>query len=307
MLNEKGNNRWLSAAMIAPVIQAASNCSWVSVLVIGFLCGAIIYGMRCLNIEMANTKLLMGIQWLWMLLVVSEFLHWIMMYWPHSGNYYAIPILTLALAVYSLGKGRREACAAAGVLLWAIALLVVMVFLSGLREIRMEHVKPQWKMQTAYYIVVLLIPAMVSAPKDNGIAGKTALLGVVTSVITTGVLSLEYIESVKAPFYEMTRSLCLFGTAKRFESVVAAGMTLSYFALISLLVQTTADAWGGYKSGKAGIYISAAFITLIFQSGMRMNSRLLAIGTLLFWVVLPALEKVLKNNKNTIDKFWRWC
>ena len=301
-MNEKRKNRWLLTAMIAPVIQAASNCSWIAALIVGLLCGSIVYGMRCLGASAAKTKLLTGIQWLWMLLLVSEFLHWIMLYWPNNSNYHAAPLLVLALAAYSLGKGKRVNCYIASVLFWVVALLLGSVLLSGLGEMRIENLKPQWQMQTAYYIVVMLIPAMVSEAKNNGIEWEAGTLGVMTSVITTGVLSLNYIERTKGPFYVMTRALSMFDTAEHFESFAAAGMTLGYFALISVLLQTTSDAWGYYKSPQIGIWVSTAFIAMVFLSGMRMNSRLLAAGTLLIWVLLPALEKVLQLVKKPMEK-----
>ena len=113
---------------------------------------------------------------------------------------------------------------------------------------------------------------------------------------------MAYIEKTKAPFYEMARAMSFLGTAERFESVVAAGMTLGYFVLITLLLRSTANAWESRKNRKVGIWVSAAFIALVFISGMRMNSRLLAVGTVLVWVVLPVLEKIARNIKKPIDK-----
>lgn len=288
--------------MIAPVIQAASNCSWVSALVIGFLCAVILCGMQSLHAGAVKTKLFLGIQWLWMLLIVSEFLHWIMLCWPNYGNYHVAPLLVLALAAYSLGKGRESACRVAGVLFWVVALLLGAVLFSGLREIEPENLKPRWKMQTAYYVVVMLIPAMAPEKESDTIQWKNAIFGTLVSVITTGVLSLAYIEKTKAPFYEMARAMSILGTAERFESLVAAGMTLGYFVLITLLLRSTANAWENRKNRKVGIWVSAAFIALVFISGMRMNSRLLAVGTVLVWVVLPVLEKIARNIKKPIDK-----
>ena len=267
--------------MIAPVVQAASNCSWVSALVIGFLCAVILHGMQYLRTTAVKTKLFLGIQWLWMLLIVSEFLHWVMLCWPNYGNYNAAPLLVLMLAAFSLGKGRESACRVAGVLFWIVSLLLGAVLFSGLQEIEPENLKPQWKMQTAYYVVVMLIPAMAPEKESDNIQWKSAVFGTLVSVITTGVLSMAYIENTKAPFYEMARAMSF---------------------LITLLLRSTANAWESRKNRKVGIWVSAAFIALVFISGMRMNSRLLAVGTVLVWVVLPVLEKIARNIKKPIDK-----
>ena len=136
--------------MAAPVIQAASNCSWIAALVIGLVCTAIVYGMEKLETGVGRTKLLAGIQWLWMLLIVSEFLHWIMLCWPNHDNYHAVPLIVLVLAAFSLSKGRRRAANVAGVLFWGLIFLLGAVLISGIKEVKLENLKLQWKMQTAY-------------------------------------------------------------------------------------------------------------------------------------------------------------
>ena len=115
-------------------------------------------------------------------------------------------------------------------------------------------------------------------------------------------MSLEYIERIKAPFYEMSRTLTFLGAGRRFESLVAAGMTIGYFVLITYFLQITTKAWEVSKTMKPGVWISTAFAGLVFLSGMRMNSRLLAVGTLGIWVLLPTFEKITKNIKKPIDK-----
>ena len=155
-LSEKQHTRWLLAALAAPVTQAASNCSWPAALCIALLCLAVTAGLQKLNVGDTQSRILSALQWLWMLLVISEFLHWILFYWPSYGSYHAVPLIILALGALSAAKGAEKASAVAGLLYWALIGLLGTVLLSGIREIELSNLKPHWDMQTAYLIVVML-------------------------------------------------------------------------------------------------------------------------------------------------------
>lgn len=298
-MSKMKNNRWLPTAMIAPLIQASSNCSWVAALAIGLLCLIIQCGMEKLEVNSEKTRILSAIQWLWMLLIVSEFLHWIMLYWPESTNYHAAPLIVLALAAYTVKKNGQHASAIAGVLFWILIVMLGAVLLSGIKQIKPINLKPVWKMQTAYYVVVLLIPVMIS---EISAKWKLPASGAVVAMITGGVMSLDLMEKMNAPFYEMSKTLTLFGIGQRYESLVASGMTMGYYVLMTLLLQISVDAWGQEKHKNTGLWISTVFAGMVFLSGMRMNSRLLAGGTLCIWVIFPVFEKITKKMKKPLDK-----
>lgn len=298
---EKLHTRWLLAAMAAPLTQAASNCSWSAALCVGALCLAICWGLDRFHIGVVQSKLLGAVQWLWMLLVIGEFLHWVMLCWPNHGNYQGAPLILLALAAASAAKG-KESCARSGsILLWIVAFLLGAILVSAVPQIEWNNLGPQWKMQTAYLVVVMLIPAM-------GIGmGKTKkksllLCAVLVSVVTSGVMSMNLIEQMRAPYYEMSESISFLGIGRRFEALTAVGMTLGYYALLSYLLRIMAKAWEMGKSQHRSVWISAVFCALVFISGMRLNSRLLALGTIAIWVVFPILEKIIKKLKFPIDK-----
>ena len=131
------------------------------------------------------------------------------------------------------------------------------------------------------------------------------LLGLSVSVVTSGVLSLGFIVRCEAPFYEMSRSISLLGVGNRFESLAATGLTMGYFVLMTLLLKATAEAWEQNRRAKYGLWISGIFAGFVFVSGMRINSRLLAAGTMAVWVVLPMLEsavrRIQKQTKQSLD------
>lgn len=300
MYNEQGKNEysiWILTAMAAPVIQAASNCSWPVVLVIGVLCLGICAGMERFDVGRNPGKWIGSVQWLWMLLVISEFMHWVMFYWPVNQNYHALPILLLALAAYASAGGAERAARAGAVMWWFLLLLIGAVLLSGIGEVDLENLAPSWDIQTAHLVTVMLLPAMGISLSNTKQKTAILLFAVLVSAVTVGVLSMTLISQMEAPFYEMSRSLTLLGIGQRFESLVAAGVTLGYYVLLSYLVTVTANAWEMGKRHNRSVWITAVFVALVFLSGMRLNSRILALGTIGVWVVLPIFKKVIKFEK----------
>ena len=298
---EKLHTRWLLAAMAAPLTQAASNCSWTAALTLVALGLGISWGLDRVQAGGTRWKITGAIQWLWMLLVVAEFLHWIMLCWPGYSDYRGAPLILLVLSALSAAKGEENCARTGSVLLWIIAFLLGAVLISGIKEIEWQNLKPQWRMQTAYLSFVMLLPAMGTG---MGTAKRNSLLiyGLLVSLVTTGFMSMPLIEKMHAPFYKMSESISFLGVGKRFESLAAVGMTLGYFALVSYLLRVMAKAWEMGKSQRRSVWISAVFCGLVFVSGMRLNSRLLTLGTLVIWVAIPALEIISKKPKFPIDK-----
>lgn len=297
---EKQHTLWLPAAMAAPLTQAASNCSWPVAAVVGMLSMGICAGVEKLEENVKPGRWSCAIRWLWLLLVMSEFMHWTNHCWPGRGSEYAVPLIVLALAAYAVGKGQEKASRAGALILWLLVFLLGAVLLSAAKEVNYENLEPVWKIQTAHIVTVMLIPTMgltLGRTKNKAVIPVYAIL---VSIITTGVMSLKWIQHLEVPFYEMSRSLTLLGIAERVESLVASGMTLGYFVLMSYLVSIAANAWETGMRHRRSVWISALFTALVYMSGMRLNSRLLALGTIAIWVVLPLMNNILKIMKNLL-------
>ena len=280
--------------MTAPLAQTASACSWPAVLLIGAICLGICLGLEWIQAQ--SSAWLAVVQWFWLSLVLAEFLHWIMYCWPERESYHAVPLTLLALAAWLAGKGEEEASRAGSAILWLLALLFGAVLLSAGKEIRLENLQPVWRMENAHLITALLIPAMGISLKEKGACGKGTVLvmGLLLSIVATGVMTVSAAEKADCAFYELSRSIRLLGVADRFESLVAAGMTLGYFVLLSYLLSTCAQGAEQIKQGKGswGVWSNAALTALWFVWGFRFSSTVLALGTILTWVILPALNCV---------------
>ena len=299
---EKQHTLWTMAALLAPLTQAASNCSWPAAACTGVICVLLCWSLEHFGVEGTSSKWIGAVQWLWMLLVVSEFLHWTMLCWPNHRSYHTVPLVLLSMAALASARGKETSSVSAAVLFWFTAVLLGVVLLSGIREVEIMNLKLEWKMQTAHLITVLLIPAMGMGLGYEKREGKRLLYAVAVAAVTGGVLSMQMVEEMEAPFYEMSRTLKFLGMGQRFESLAAAGMMLGYYILFTYLLSVMANVWDVGKENGKSVWISAVFAAMVFISGMRMNSKLLALGTILIWVLIPALEKSVKIMKKPIDK-----
>lgn len=286
--------------MAAPLSQTAAGNSWISVALVGGISLAVCWGAEWIGAKAMPGRWLCAVQWFWLSLIIAEMLHWTMLCWPDYESYHAVPITLLLLAAWASAKGKTQIARAGNVLLWFLIFLFGAVLLPGVKEVKAENLYPAWYMRDAHLVTVLLIPAIgmgMSEKKKIGTKGKILTTAVVFATVTTGVLSLETARNTAAPFYELSRSLRLLGIAERFESLVAAGMTMGYFVLLSYLLSTSANTTEMLKEGKGswGVWSSAVFSGLFFLSGFRLDSTVLALGTILTWVVLPVLNCAQKN------------
>jgi len=290
-MTQKQSAAFLAAALAAPLIQTASACTWPAVLTVGSACLLTCWAVG--RYIAPPDKWLLWLQWLWACVIASEVLHWSADCWPSHPDGYGAPLILLLLAAWAASGGRERASRAGCALLWPLTLLLGAVLLSGIPEIEVKNLKPSWQMPDAGLVTVFLLPLLLRPGKGKGrgrLLTGLLLAALLTSAVTAGVLSPGVSRGMRAPFYELSRSLSLLGVAERFESLVAAALTIGYFCSLSLLLSQEAA-----EKGKLWPWIGAGISGLLFVFDLRMDSHLLALGTILMWVLLPALCR-LKNN-----------
>lgn len=291
-MTQKQSAAFLAAALAAPLIQTASACTWPAALAVGSACL-----LTCWAVTRQTAvpgKWLLWLQWVWACVIASEVLHWSAYCWPSHPDGYGAPLILLLLAGWAASGGRERAARAGCALLWPLALLLGAVLFSGIPEIEAENLKPSWQMPDASLVTVFLFPLLIRPGRGKGngrILTSLLLIALLTSVVTAGVLSPNVSRGMQAPFYELSRSLSLLGVAERFESLVAAALTIGYFSTISLLLSRQETV----GKGKLWVWIGAGLSGLLFLLDIRIDSRLLALGSILTWVILPAVCH-LKNN-----------
>ncbi len=270
---------WATAAVIAPLAHAASLTEWLPAILMAAVALLIGKWVRL------GTGWLLTVQRLWSSVIIATVMHWSSAYWPDLPIARISPLLLLALAVWTVsvpGKASRIGC----VLLWPLIFLLGAVLLSGTSEINLEYLLPTGKEAEPLLFTVLLIPAL---GKENKVSKnlKLGVAAVVVSVITVGVLSPAVAGRSQSGIYEMSRSLSFLGMAERFESIVAAAMTMGFYGVITYLMET-----GRQPKEKVWAYAIPASALYLFK--IQFSAWILALGSLLAWVVLPLLAK--KNN-----------
>ena len=276
-----------SAAALTPITQAASGESWPMVL--GMAIAAYALGKWCSY----GAGWVLAVQRVWGCLLISVLMKWSTLFWQDLPFCSAVPFVLLALAAWTVavpGKARQIGC----VLLWPLIFLLGAVLLPGVSEIQLSYLKPMWRLPSLILFPMLLLPNLGQAGKRDWKL-PTAALGV--CLVTTGVLSTAVSMSSPSGLYELSRSLSLLGMAERFESLIAAAMTMGLYAAISYLLEPP-------EEKERGRWIYPGLSAALYLLGPIENGWILSAGSLLIWLVLPGLnrEKMFSQyGKKTVD------
>ncbi len=295
---------WLCAALIPVLIQNLSGTSWTVVGITGVICGLATWLVWKFGGE---------VRWRWaalaeffyIIIVLGELLPDAAGSW--TGNSFpAVPLMLLALAAWSVQKGVSAAARVGCVLFWFVLIMYLAVFGAGVKEVKLKWLLPTWELPDWKGVLMLLVPAAAAQLLRKEEKWKPRLVlpaafVIVASALAAGVLSAGVAGKMENAFYELSRSLNLFGVAKRFEAVISAGMTVGWFALLSLLLslgrsffETVKPGWG-----KAGLWVTAAGGAVWMLCGLHMGERLLVILSTVFWVLVPILAQGLEKQKKT--------
>ena len=288
---EKNRNEGTSlGAMAVPLLQAASGCSWLTVLLTGGLCTGILWGIEKLSSGRAKPKWIALLQMLWAMITLSETMHWSRSCWQGTEAVWAVPLVLIILAAWVTGKGKEISDRAASLLRYFLIGLLGIVLLSAVKEIRLENLRPGWQLKDGSLITVFFLLALSPESEKNDEKGKTLLCALLFSAVTTGVLSLRTSRETAMPFYEMSRSLSFSGTVKRFESLASSAMTMGYFLLYCYLLNVYREEGRTGRNIKWGM---AAAASCLYVSGLRINSIWLAVAGVIVAAVLPTIGSLL--------------
>lgn len=268
--------------MAAPLAKAASGCSWPAVLTMGGF--TLLVGWWLARYRAEQKPWLDILQGLWASVIISEMLYWCGDCWPSHGNVKAAALILLALAVWSACKNKQRAARAGCVLIWPVGLLLGTILLSAVPEVRLQNLYPNWQMPDAALVTVLLLTTLYIGEGKGASAGACAgflCFALITSAVTAGALSPKVSGTSQTGLYELSRSL----SSGRLESIAAAGMTIGYFGGISYLLSIPEEA---ANRGRM-VLAYGALAGLLFIMNIRLDSRLVAVGSIVLWVILPAM------------------
>ena len=295
---------WLAAGMIPVLIQLLSGTSWVWVFLGGAASTAITLTVWRFGAE-EYPRWLRVLQMLFAVIFLGEMSAKAGGCWP-AGNSTAVSLILIALAMWSAQKGLSAAARVGTVLFWFVIIMYMVVFGAGAKDIDPKWLKPDSGAGNLLGLALLLLPCGVSVLLRRQARWGVrlvlpAVFALAAALITAGVLSPELAVAAEDPFYEMGRSLSLLGIARRFEAIISAGMTVGWFALISLLLALCGKLFACIyeDKGRAGVWIGAVLSSLWLLCGMHIGDLIIAILAAVFWVVLPILTQGIDKQKKS--------
>lgn len=288
---------WLLAAVSAPLAHYCGN-GWVAV---GLAAGAMLpLTMMFSGGWRSMGKWVSGLQFLFLIVVMGYLVRAAGDYWPSGETGWAVPVTLLALAAVSAGgdKASRAGSAVA----WLMILLAIPLLTAGAAQVRMDRLRPYRADWPSGLLVALLIPALGNVWNTEGTGSFSsrlgvALLAVVPAALAQGILSGTVARSQQTPFYEMARTMYLWGG--RWEPLAAMAVTLGWYALCSFLTATACGfgtAAGIPEKWCPWLVFSAAAAFVWFR--VQLNGVFVLVAALVLWVLTPMLHEIILPKKD---------
>lgn len=290
---------WLTVSMCAPLAQVAGGSEWTTVLATGVIC--FVLAAIVLTFEMkVSAKWLLWTQLLWLSVTASEIASWTTAYWPQYQSFPVVPLTLITVAYLAARGGVDRASRAGAVLFWFLLLLFGAVLLAGMKEVELKWLTPGDITLKPRLAIIFLLPLLMAFHEKipqriwKPLTG-ILLFGLAVSVITTGVLSQAIAQESVSAFYEVSRSLSLLGVVERFESVVAAALTLGYFCTLCYVFSTAVQITGKIKSEweKQGASICAAVASALLLAGINIPPEWHLGVCVVMWVLVPVFSTVI--------------
>lgn len=291
---------WCFAAMVPTLIWYTSSSSWPVVVVVAVVAGAAVWWVWCRGGSREDKA--WWLRALFAVLVAGVVAKASAASWP-GDNAPGVPLILLALAAWSAGKGPSAAARVGCVLFWFVLGLYLLVLGSAAKEIQWRWLQPTSEDVPWMGLVIGLLPgAAVYLKKEQEVSLRVVVpggFGVAASLVTAGVLSPWVAEKVPDAFYEMTRSLEVLGVARRFEAVLSAGMTVGWFSCLTILLSVVGEAVEHHKEGqgRAAVYVGAAVAGVWVLLDRRLPALVFAVSALVLWTIVPLLDNGEKERK----------
>jgi hypothetical protein len=278
--------------MSAPLAICAGNSSWLWTLAVGISCSFL-----CLAVlseePVVYGKVLGVLQTVLLAVVAGIFATESSLCWESDAP--MIPMTLIVLSALSAIGGAERSGRVNCVLIWFLAILYIISLAAGLKDLKIEWIRPS-EYKNESLLTVFLIPAVSALiPHDKG-RGKwfvflLPLFAAVIALWCAATLSPESASRVRLPFYEYSKSLSFLGIAERFEALVSVAITIGLFSLLNLLFSAAESM---YKNGSL---IAGIIAGIIVTQKVSINPRFVAVGALILWIIVPLLKSRKINRK----------
>lgn len=301
-------NAWLLAATVGPILSVVGRNGWLTVLPAAIVCGILCFcALSCRKNDLPRWLCVLELSWLMVFLAVIA--KDSATCWANSDGFPVIPIVLLLLSAFAAKHGACRSGRIGATLVWFVVPVLGVVFLAGIADAEPQWIRPDIELPDATLIGVLLTPCLflfLGEDKCKSARWITVWIGLIAiagSLLLDAVIGPE--DATKAPngFYELSKSLNLFGVAERFEALIACVLTISWFAFFTLILSTA------YQLTKKILPMLAKWSVwiVVVISGVLMcilpaRNEWTAVLTLIFWGFIPALTQVLGRAKNIEKK-----
>lgn len=279
MNHPKQHTLWLLAALAAPIAHL-SGTGWLT---------AALTALAILPLSLIPRswedipKPLAYLEAIWLGVVAGLLLPASAANWP-SDNTRVVPLTILALAIFT---NTAAAPRIGSVLAFCMALLAIPVGIAAAQRIEPEWLAPTLSPWSPGLILILLLPALPAAGDRKRRIPYAALLTIVITTLTQGVLSPQVTAAVPDPFYQTARTL------GHLEPVTAAGLTLGWYALTCFLLQNGARiAKSSGIKPKTATTLAAAAAAITILIPWQPNKVLITAITALLWLIVPLTRKI---------------
>lgn len=279
MNHQNRSTLWLLAALTAPIAHI-SGTGWFPAL----LTALAILPLTLLPKKWEDLSKPMAILQIgWLGIVAGLLLPGSASNWP-SSNTRVVPLTILALASIT---GPAAAPRTGTVLAYCMALLAIPIGVAASARIEPEWLAPTFRTWSSALILILLLPNLPAAGGRKRRAPYAVLLTLAITALVQGVLSPQVGASVPDPAYQTARTL------GHMEPIVAAGLTLGWYALTTFLFQnaTTIARSAGISRKWASVLLSAT-ATILVLFPQQPNASFVTIMSAFLWLITPFLRKM---------------
>ena len=231
------------------------------------------------------------VQLLWIGVIAGALLRSSAAYWP-SDNALAVPLTLLVLAALTDAAAAPRVGA---VLAFCMALTAIPGVLSGAARAEPDWLRPvsgPWPWMLCLVLLLPNLPAAGETARSRGGAYAAALAALLAALVQ-GTISARVAAAVPDPFYQTARTL------GRLEPVLAAGITLGWYALTGYLLHSArsiAQSSGLGNRWATVLVTGTAALVLLTKVQLPQPSGALFSG--LLWVLVPLLNKIKNVEKN---------
>lgn len=264
---------WFPAIQGAALVMTASGTMWTDVV----LSVALAWLLLRLPRPDRLPEWMRQVQGLWNGVLAGQVLSWFGICWPEFGMWPAIGLVILAL--WQTGKGANAVQAQASVLAIFQAVLIGGVLAAGVRNGKPGNLGMEIPGGNGWLITALLLPAIGRKEERNALGPGLWALGI--SVITQAVVPAGATPAQSNAFWEMSRSITVFGKIRRLESLAAVGLSLGFYILLLYLL-------GGGERRVRGINLLPVLGGFLTISAKGEIPGIWAMGvSILLWIILP--------------------